>query len=354
MTAGTGGETGGARRAIWVVAEASAGRLAAVSREVMGQALRLASESGGREVAAVLMGHECGGAAQELLACGADTVFLVEDPRLALYRNDACGAVLERLVRRERPDVVLFGATAAGEELAPTVAARLGTGLGAHCTDLRLGADGLLTMGVLGFGGRVHTEMFCPAARPQMASVKPGMFRAPDRTEPKGTIAREDAAALLSGADLRLRPVRAVVEEPDGMPLEEADVVVAGGWGVGGKDGWRLLTEVARALNGAVGCTRPALDEGWTAGEHTMIGTSGKTVRPKVYLGVGISGSPHHTVGIKDAGVVISINSDPGAPAFGSSDYGVVADFRKVLPVLLAEILRAKGTGDPGSAPAKG
>ncbi len=354
MTDADGSAAAGARRAIWAVAEIAAGRLAPVSRELLGQALRLASEAGGCEVAAVLVGHEAGGPAQDLLACGAEKVFLVDDPRLALYQNDTYGAALHRLILRERPDVVLFGATAAGEELAPTVAARLGTGLGAHCTDLRLGADGLLTMGVLGFGGRLHTEMFCPARRPQMASVKPGMFRAPDRTEPKGAVVREDAAALLSGAAVRLRAVRAVVEEPEGMPLEEAEVVVAGGWGIGGREGWGLLEELARGLNGAVGCTRPALDEGWTAGEHTMIGTSGKTVRPKVYLGVGISGSPHHTVGIKDAGVVISINSDPGAPAFGSSDFGVAADYRKILPLLIAEIGRAKGQSGPETVPAPG
>jgi electron transfer flavoprotein alpha subunit len=119
---------------------------------------------------------------------------------------------------------------------------------------------------------------------------------------------------------------------------------VAGGWGVGSRENWRFLDELARELSGAVGCTRPALDEGWTAGEHTMIGTSGKTVRPKVYLGFGISGSPHHTVGVKDAGVIVSVNSDPRAPAFEWADFRVEADLRKVLPLLLAEIRRRKGS----------
>lgn len=329
--------------AIWVVAEQMPGRLAPVSLEILGQAGRLASEAGGREVAALLLGHGVGAFAEELLAFGADKVHLVEDPRLELYQNDTYGAVLSKLILRERPDVVLFGASAVGEELAPTVAARLDTGLGAHCTNLGMRPDGTLTMGVLGFGGRVHTEMFCPSMRPQMASVKPGMFQPPPRSETGGKVVREDGAALLSDVEIRLRTVKVVREEPEGMPLEQAEVVVAGGWGVGGKENWRILTELARELSGAVGCTRPALDEGWTAGEHTMIGTSGKTVRPKVYIGVGISGSSHHTVGIKDAGVIISVNSDPRAPVFECSDYRVVADFRKILSPLLAEIRRAKG-----------
>lgn len=326
--------------AVWVVAEGVPGRLSPVSLEILGEARRLADGAGGPEVAAVLAGCAVAPLAGELCAFGADRVFLVEDARLAIYQNDTYAAVLERLIRRERPGVVLFGATPVGEELAPTVAARLGTGLGAHCTDLALSSDGVLTMGVLGFGGRLHAEMFCPGSRPQMASVKPGIFRPIGRSERTGTVVREDAAALIADAKIRLRAVRVVREEPTGVPLEEADVVVAGGWGIGGPDGWALLAELARELRGAVGCTRPALDAGWTAGEHTMIGTSGKTVRPKVYLGFGISGSPHHTVGIRDAGVIVSVNTDPRAACFECSDYGVVSDFRKVIPALLEEIRR--------------
>ncbi|PWB67633.1 MAG: electron transfer flavoprotein subunit alpha [Deltaproteobacteria bacterium] len=341
------GKTTGRKGAIWIVAEQAGGKLAPVSLEILGQALRMAGAAGGCAVAAVLIGRDAGGLAEELAGLGADKVFLADDPRLEPYQNDTHGAVLARLIAREDPEVVLFGASACGEELAPTVAARLDTGLGAHCTNLELGPDGLLMMGVLGFGGRVHTEMFCPARRPQMASVKPGMFPPLERREPEGDVRSEDAAALLADARIRLKAVRVVREEPEGLPLEEADVVVAGGWGIGGKENWELLAELAGELSGAVGCTRPALDEGWTAGEHTMIGTSGKTVRPKVYLGFGISGSPHHTVGIRDAGVIISVNSDPGAPAFECSDFCVPADFRKILPLLLTEIRRARGVGEP-------
>ena len=345
--------TPGRKGAIWIVAEQIGGKLAAVSLEILGQALGMAREAGGREVAAVLLGKDAGGLADELASFGADKVFLADDPRMEPYRNDAHGAVLARLVAREGPEIVLFGASACGEELAPTVAARLDTGLGAHCTNLDMEGGGLLMMGVLGFGGRVHTEMFCPARRPQMASVKPGMFQPPPRADRRGTVVREDVAALLEGEKIRLRAVKVVREAPEGVPLEGADVVVAGGFGIGGKEPWALLEELARELSGAVGCTRPALDEGWTSGEHTMIGTSGKTVRPKVYLGFGISGSPHHTVGIKDAGVIVSVNSDARAPVFESSDYCVVSDFRKFVPALIREIRKAKGgsPGEPSTVP---
>ena len=335
--------TPGRKGALWIVAEQVGGRLAPVSLEILGLALGMARDAGGCEVAAVLLGKDAGGQAEVLACFGADKVFLADDPRMEPYRNDAHAAVLAKLVAREGPAVVLFGASACGEELAPTVAARLDTGLGAHCTDLDLAVGGLLTMGVLGFGGRVHTEMFCPARRPQMASVKPGMFQPPARAERKGTVIREDVSSLLAGEKIRLRAVSVVRETPEGVPLEGAEVVVAGGFGIGGKESWALLEELARELSGAVGCTRPALDEGWTSGEHTMIGTSGKTVRPKVYLGFGISGSPHHTVGIKDAGVIVSVNSDARAPAFESSDYCVVSDFRKIVPALIREIRKAKG-----------
>ncbi|MBI5904046.1 MAG: electron transfer flavoprotein subunit alpha/FixB family protein [Deltaproteobacteria bacterium] len=349
----TGDAKAPARRgAIWIVAEQAGERLAPVSLEILGQALRMARAAGGCEVDAVLIGNDAAGPASALAAAGAEKVFLADDPRLSPYQNDTHGAVLTRLIAREGPDVVLFGASACGEELAPTVAARLDTGLGAHCTDLDVGTDGLLMMGVLGFGGRVHTEMFCPAKRPQMASVKPGMFQPPPRAEREGTVVREDVAGLLAGAKIRLRAVAAVRVEPEGGPLEGAEVVVAGGFGIGGKEPWALLEELARELSGAVGCTRPALDEGWTSGEHTMIGTSGRTVRPKVYLGFGISGSPHHTVGIKDAGIIVSVNSDPHAPVFDSSDYCVVSDFRKIVPALVREIRKVKGGGSAAPSPA--
>lgn len=330
------------QRTIWVVAEQILGKLATVSLEVLGHACHLAAEAKSVEVAAVLPGGNVSHLAEELLGYGVSKVFLIDDPRLEFYQNDTYSAVLRKLIEREQPDIILFGASAIGEELAPTLAAQLNTGLAAHCTNLILKPDGTLTMIVPAFGGRVLGEIFCPTRRPQIASIKPGTFNQPVRTEPVGIVIRENGSSLLADSEIRLQTTKVVSEEPPGLPLEKADIVVAGGYGVGSKENWLLLEELARELNGAVGCTRPALDEGWTSGEHTMIGTSGKTVRPKVYLGIGISGATHHMVGIKDSGVIININSDSKTPAFDYSDYCVVADFQKVLPSLMAEIRRAK------------
>ncbi len=330
------------KQVIWVIIEQVQGKTAAVSLEVLGKACQLAAEAANAQVVAVALGSAIGPLAQQLPKHGADKVFLVDDPRLELYQNDTYSSVLRRLIERERPDVVLIGASASGEELAPTLAAQLGTGLAAHCTNLRLAADGTLTMLVPAFGGQVIGEIFCPVQRPQMATIKPGVFSPVGLAERTGEIVQEDGASLLYDAEIRLRATRLVVEEPPGMPIEQADVIVAGGWGIGSRENWRLLEELAKEFNGAVGCTRPALDQGWTGGEHTMIGSSGKTVRPKLYLGAGISGAAHHMVGIKDSGVIISVNRDKTAPIFQFSDYCVAADFRDVLPELLAQIRRAK------------
>lgn len=338
------------RLAIWVVVEQNQGKLAPVSIEVLGQAVRLveAASALSGEVAVVLLGDQVGDLAEELSAYGVDQVYWVDDPRLKHYQNDSYAAVLQRLVEREKPDILLFGATGAGEELAPTLAARLSTGLAAHCTGLDINADGQLVMKVPAFGGRVLGEIFCPSTSPQMASIKPGTFTVTERRVGRGEIVREDASSLLFDEDIRLEIMDVVQFEPSGLPLEKADVVIAGGYGMGSKKNWGLLEQLAAELQGAVGCTRPALDEGWTAGEHTMIGTSGKTVRPKVYLGCGISGAAHHVAGIKDSGVIINVNRDALAPAHAYSDYCVTADAKKVVEALLEEIRRTKNEDDSG------
>ena len=325
---------------IWVIAELQQGKPLPVTLEVLGQARRLAASlpDGMGEVAVVVLGAQAEAAVQELVFWGADKVYLVEDERLRFYQNDSYAAVLRRLVEREKPEILLVGATAAGEELAPTLAAQLNTGLAAHCSGLELNADGQLVMLVPAFGGRVIGEIFCPQTRPQMASIKPGTFALPEAQAGRGEIVREDVTALLFAGDIRLETIGVVEAEPSGLPLEKAEIVIAGGFGVGNKANWVLLEQLAARLQGAVGCTRPALDEGWTGGEHTMIGTSGKTVRPKVYLGFGISGAAHHAVGIKDAGIIININRDAAAPALAYSDYYAVADAKKIAEALLAEI----------------
>ncbi|TEB15266.1 Acryloyl-CoA reductase electron transfer subunit beta [Pelotomaculum sp. FP] len=328
--------------AVWIIVEQNGSMLAEVTLELLGKARELAALGGGSHVWAVLLGNNTGILAGELIVHGADKVIFIDDPRLELYQNDTYGLVLTELVKKHRPEIVLFSASYCGSELSATVAAKLETGLAAHCVDLNINDRGELVQVVPAFGGMVLGDIFCPIERPQMASVKPGMFSKPDRDTTRTGEVIKETASILDGYESPLKAVRVVQEQPAGLPLEKAATVVAGGWGVG-QDTWPYLNQLAGALSGAVGCTRPALDEGWGEGEHVMIGTSGKTVRPQVYIGFGVSGSTHHIAGMKDSKVIININKDPEAPIFQVSDYGVVADAKELLPLLLKKIREHKG-----------
>lgn len=228
-----------------------------------------------------------------------------------------------------------------GVELAPRVAAKVRTGLSAHCIDLRLNNEGHLVQVVPGWGGGVVATITCPEHRPQMATVMPGTMMARSPVEREGEIKEIDIR--LPELDLGPKVVEIEKEEPAELPLEKADVVIAGGWGIGGQEDWQMIEELAGLLGGAVGATRPPVDEGW-AREEQMIGQSGKTVRPTLYIGVGISGVMHHVVGMDQSKHVISINIDPDAEIFEVSDIIVAEDFRKIVPKLIEEIkTRLKG-----------
>ena len=325
---------------VWVFAEQRDGGLHDVSLELLGKASELASQAGGA-VVAVLMGHQVRQLAQILVNHGAHIVFVADDPRLEQYRLLPYTHVLESLIKKHKPGIVLMGATAMGVELAPRVAARLRTGLSAHCIDLKLDEKGNLLQMVPGWGGGIVATIACPDHRPQMSTVMPGAMRALPEEEREGRI--EDVSIDLP--DLNMGPEVLGVERTVAgeQPLEKAEVVVAGGWGVGGKENWHLLEELARLLGGAVGATRPPVDEGW-ARESQIIGQSGKTIRPTLYLGIGISGVMHHIVGMDQSKHVISINSNPNADIFQASDIIVAQDFMKIVPPLISELKsRVKG-----------
>ncbi len=322
-------------RGIWVFAEQEDGALADVGLELVGKARELAGrlETG---VAAVVLGSGVEACAERLLAGGADRVYLVDDPLLDVYRSDAYVPVLQRLVEAYRPEILLLGATGVGLDLAPCLAARLGTGLSAHCIDLDVDETGHLVQIVPASGQACAATIVCPAHYPQMATVRPGTF--PIRTFPgrMGEVLRVPAE-LSSGAVRTLVVERGAVPASEGTRLEKAEIVVAGGAGVGGKEGWELVRALAAALDGAVGASRPAVDEGW-AGLDQMIGHSGRRVRPRLYIGVGISGDMLHMIGMKDAQVAVAINTNAHAPIFQQVDFGIVGDYHKILPVLIREL----------------
>jgi electron transfer flavoprotein alpha subunit len=321
---------------IWVFIEQRGGVLHDVGLELLGKARELA-EASGNTVTALLLGADVAPLADTVMAHGADTVLVADHPWLEPYRLLPYTSVLARACREYHPSIFLFGATRLGMELAPRLAARLGTGLSAHCIDLQLDADGHLLQMVPGWGGGVVATIRCPHHRPQMATVMPGVMKKRPPAQRSGRV-----IYLTVGADLDVSGPQVLEihrEEPKARPLEQAEVVVAGGFGIGGKEGWQLVEELAALLGGAVGATRPPVDEGW-ASEEQMIGQSGKTVRPRLYIGVGISGMSHHVVGMDGSELVVAINSDPQAPLLEMADIGIVGDFREILPPLLEELRR--------------
>jgi electron transfer flavoprotein alpha subunit len=324
---------------IWVFIEQRGGVLHEVGLELLGKARELAAASGST-VAALLLGADVAPLIDRVSAHGADTVLLAEHPGLEPYRLLPYTAVLAKACREHQPSILLFGATSLGVELAPRLAARLNTGLSAHCIDLQLDADGNLLQMVPGWGGGVIATIRCPQHRPQMATVMPGVMKKIPPAPRSGQVI--DLAVENDLDDSGPKVLEVQREESQALPLEAAEVVVAGGWGLGGPDGWKLVKELAGLLGGAVGATRPPVDEGWARDEQ-MIGQSGKTVRPRLYIGVGISGMSHHVVGMDGSELVVAINSDPKAPLFEMADICIVGDFREILPPLLKEIRHRLG-----------
>ena len=330
-------KTGNIYKGILVYVEIQNNQILANSLELLGASRNLAAQLGkDTKVFAVLMGNSVKHHSEKLIRYGADSVIVFDDERLALYQPDTYSHVLSQMINKYCPEIVLVGATACGSELAPTVALKLKTGLAAHCVNVRINENGKLVAIVPAFGGKVLGDILCPDSFPQMASLKAGIMQKFEDDARTGTV--ESFSCEIQGFDGRLKAVGIHTQPMKGKPLQESDIIVGGGFGIGDKEGWQLLEELASLLNGATGCTRAALDEGWTNGEHTMIGTSGVAVRPKLYINVCISGAAHHTCGVKDAEVIISINKEKNAPIFNVSDYSVIADYIKIIPLLIQKL----------------
>ena len=318
--------------AVWVIAEQIDCHLQSVSLQLTGQARKLADQLG-TSVEAVLMGDNIEEAAHQLIAAGADRVYLGNAPELEIYQPEPYTEIVVNLAKEHQPEIILIGSTDMGRELAPLVAARLKTGLTAHCIDFVLDKQMILEQRIPAYGGLL--SIICPEKRPQMATAAKGVFPTPEPDDSRtGETVMIDIPTDLPG---RIKTLEIVREEPEGVPLETASTIVAGGAGAGDNDGWKQISELAAALNAALGSTRPAVDEGWTELD-TMIGQSGKMVSPEVYIGVGLSGEQQHMVGIVGARVMIAINNDAKSPIFEQVDYGVVDDCREFIPELIKKI----------------
>ncbi len=310
--------------------------------ELLGEGRKLADKLSQSLVVAVL-GHNIEErAVEELISYGADEVLVVDEPLLAEFHDDTYTQALERLVREYRPSIILAGATAIGRSFFPKVAARLGTGLTADCIQLEISSpDGLLLQTRPAYGGNVMATVICPERRPQMATVlEKVMGKAdPDMTRP-GKVSRKKMD--LSQLSRRTNLLQVIGEITDIVNISDAEVVVAGGRGLGKAENFNLLAELAAVLGGVLGATRPVVDLGWISSEH-LVGQTGKTVSPKLYIACGISGAIQHLVGMQTSGVIVAINSDPQAPIFNAANYGIVGDVVGVVPALTEKLKEVLG-----------
>jgi electron transfer flavoprotein alpha subunit len=329
---------------VWVFAEQEDGKLSEVPYELLGKGRELADRLS-VPLAAVLMGENIKALAAELFARGADKVHLVDDARLSVYRNKAYSHSLVELVKECSPQIVIFGATHMGRDLAPSVASALGCGLTADCTDLQIGEytdnrtkevfSDVLQQIRPAFGGNIIATIVNARNWPQMATVREGVMKPLERREgATGEIVVHDSK--LDAVDIPVE-VLEIVRRSSSINLKASRVIVAGGAGVGSKENFALLHELAAALGGAVGGSRAAVDLGYCEHER-QIGQTGVTVRPALFISCGISGAVQHLAGMQDSAKIIAINTDRDAPIFKVAHYGIVGDLNVVIPKLIKAI----------------
>ena len=339
---------------VWVFAEQEEGILSDVPKELLGKGRELA-DTLGVPLAAVLMGDAVEGLAAQLFEAGADKVHLVEDPALKVFRGKAYRHAFVELIKECSPQIVIFGATHMGRDLAPAVASALRCGLTADCTDLQIGdytdkkcacegGEPKVVKNVLlqirpAFGGNIIATIVNPYNWPQMATVREGVMKPLDPVAGRtGEIVRH--GAKLEGVDIPVEVVE-IIRRHSTVNLKGARIIVAGGAGVGSKENFKLLYELADAIGGAVGGSRAAVDLGYTEHER-QIGQTGVTVRPALFISCGISGAVQHLAGMQDSAKIIAINTDKDAPIFKVAHYGIVGDLNVVIPKLIKAI-KAKG-----------
>ena len=329
---------------LWVFVETNEdGTAKNVGIELLTPGHDMAVKQGGALVA-VVIGSGVDAAVQAASEHGADKVIVVDGPEYATYTTDAYAIALCTLVEKYGPTSMLIGATNNGRDLGPRVSCRLKTGLTADCTSLEIGSpdpeSGNVAWTRPAFGGNLMATILCPDHRPQIGTVRPGVFKKGEAGEAKAEIIKEDIH--VDAADIRTQILELIKEEGgETVDLEGAEIIVSGGRGVGGPEGYAPIKELADLLGGVVGASRAAVDAGWIAHAH-QVGQTGKTVGPKLYIACGISGAIQHVAGMSGADCIVAINKDPDAPIFDIADYGVVGNLFEVLPVMIDEIKKLK------------
>jgi electron transfer flavoprotein alpha subunit len=325
---------------IWVWIETFEGAARSVGLELLNPGREMA-QTVGQKLVALVIGHNAEKAAQSAITYGADEVILLDDAVFSDYNVETYTAAMFRMVEKYKPDTVLFGASSTGRDFAPRLACRLKTGLTADCTGLSINEEtGNVQWTRPAFGGNLMAVIECPNTRPQMGTVRPGVFKKLASEEGRsGEIIRESAGTL---SKPRTRLVERLVDPGSAqVNLEEAEIIVSGGRGLGKPENFSLIRALAEVLGAEVGSSRAAVDAGWISHAH-QVGQTGKTVGPKVYFACGISGAIQHLAGMSGSDTIVAINKDPDAPIFGVADYGVVGNLHDILPAFTEEVRKIK------------
>lgn len=337
-------------KGVFVFAQQVDNVLNGVAFELLGKGKELAKDLG-TEVSAVLIGSDVKGLADELAVYGADKVIVVDDPELKNYRTEPYAHALASVINEFKPEIMLVGATAIGRDLGPTVSARVATGLTADCTVLEIGDFPLnpvpgqeqkhnqLLMTRPAFGGNTIATIACPDNRPQMATVRPGVMQkiAPIQGA-KANIVEFNPGFTPNNRYVEIMDIVKAVKTT--ANIMDAKILVSGGRGVGSKENFKLLEDLAEVLGGTVSCSRAVVENGWQPVD-LQVGQTGKTVRPQIYFAIGISGAIQHVAGMEDSDLIVAINKDEDAPIFDVADYGLVGDLNKIVPALTKALKEA-------------
>lgn len=321
---------------VWIFAEQREGKIAPVVIELLGEGRKLAKEVDA-ELCAILLGKDVDGLAKELITFGADKVYVADDALFRKYTTDAYTKVIKDAIDEIKPEIMLFGATHIGRDLAPRIASRVGTGLTADCTKLEIDPeDKKIKQTRPAFGGNIMATIICPNHRPQMSTVRPGVM---DKAEKDETRTGEVIALdyKITQDDIRTTVLETVKTKKDLVSLTDANVIVSGGLGLGGPEGFEMLKKLADKLGGVVGSSRAAVDAGWIDHSH-QVGQTGTTVKPNLYIACGISGAIQHLAGMQSSDFIIAINKNPAAPILEIADYGVVGDLHEIVPMLIEKL----------------
>ena len=341
-------------KGVYIYAQQVDNELSSIAFELIGKAKELAADLG-TDVTAVLLGSNVKGLADELGEYGADKVIVVDNPELETYRTEPYAQALAAVINEYKPEIMLVGATAIGRDLGPTVSARVATGLTADCTKLEIGdfpinavpgkedeqKHNQLLMTRPAFGGNTIATIACPDNRPQMATVRPGvMQKLPKETGRKAEVI--EYAAPIEKNDRFVEILNVVKAVGNVENIMDAKVLVSGGRGVGSKENFQMLQDLADVFGGMVSCSRAVVENGWLAQDY-QVGQTGKTVRPQIYFAIGISGAIQHVAGMEESDLIIAINKDEDAPIFDVADYGIVGDLNKIVPQLTAALKAEMG-----------